>query len=84
MSISENTAVLQRWVCVLLRGGGFRPCIIERVRPSLGSEIHERIVEMKPAFMSAAVACAEAEEWAELNGETYRPWPGTARRKETA
>ena len=71
----NRNLVLDEWVCVLLRGGGFRPCRIAKVRSSLGPEHFCKLVELKRPIQGWRLARAEAKEWAEDLGLAFKDWP---------
>jgi len=60
------------YVVVLLRGGGFRPCVVTEYRARLGSEIIKRINRSKDAYQSYSLAEAEAQDMADLYGLSFR------------
>lgn len=61
------------YVVVLLRGGGFRPCVVTEYRSRFGSEIIKKTIERsKDAYQSYALAEAEAEDLAKMYGVGFR------------
>lgn len=60
------------YVVVLLRGGGFRPCIVTEYRNRYGSEIIKHINRSSEAYQSYALAEAEAQDMADEFGIGFR------------
>ena len=67
--------IVDEFICVLLKGGGFRPCRIVKVRSRLGSEIYAKLVSQQEPYQSWSLAEAEAREWAELEKVRFIDWP---------
>lgn len=65
-------AIKTKFTTVLLKGGGFRPVMIETYVARYGSELSKRMVAQRQAYQSMAMAEAEAIEWAEIEGIGYR------------
>jgi len=60
------------YVVVLLRGGGFRPCIVTEYQNRYGSEIIKHINRSSEAYQSYRLAEAEAQDMAEEFGLSFR------------
>ena len=64
--------ITSSYVVVLLRGGGFRPCIVTEYRNRYGSEIIKHINRSSDAYQSYALAEAEAQDMAKEFGLGFR------------
>ena len=67
--------IIDEWFCVLLRGGGFRPCHVAKVRTRLGSDVSERLIWMDEPYQSWQLAREEARYQAEKCQVKFRDWP---------